>query len=88
VQATHRFALGPLCEKPEVVEACLENADATAREYAACNVPPPPLEEQCPDFLATACNGCPEYFACVAQQTRCTDGGLQVDSVGCACPVE
>ncbi len=85
VQVTHQFALGPRCYKPEVVEACQAAAEVVSAQYEACNLVPPPLEEQCPDFLASACNTCPEYFDCIAQQTQCTDQGFTTP-FGCACP--
>ena len=86
VQAAHQFALGPKCETdPTVIAACQTMAEKVVAEYEACKVPPPSLAELCPDFLATACNTCVEYFECAAAQTACTEQGL-TSGIGCSCP--
>ena len=84
-QVSHRFALGPLCDAAAALEACLENAEQISDAYAACQLTPPSPAELCPDFLATSCDVCPEYFACAAEQTRCTDEGF-FTPFGCSCP--
>jgi hypothetical protein len=85
VEATHQIALGPMCETDRaILDACTAMAESVIAEYEACAIPPPELPELCPDFLATTCDLCTEYFACVAGQTRCTKQGL-TSGVGCGC---
>jgi hypothetical protein len=82
---THRYALGERCERPEVLAACERFADHQAAAYAACGIEPPPRESTCPAYLASACGGCVEYFACRERSLHCQDGGL-VSSIACSCP--
>lgn len=85
IQVSHRFALGPVCDGTAALDACLAHAEQVSAAYAACNLTPPSLAELCPDFLATSCEACPEYFECAAEQTRCTDQGF-FTPFGCSCP--
>jgi len=85
VEVSHQFALGPTCDHADVATACATSAQSVRAAYQDCNLTPPTLAELCPDFLATSCDSCPEYFDCVAQTTRCTEQGFSLAS-GCSCP--
>ena len=85
VEVTHEFALGPLCDQADSMTACELSADAVQAAYQKCKLPPPSLAELCPDYVATSCELCPEYFDCVARSTTCTDTGFTLPS-GCSCP--
>jgi hypothetical protein len=86
VVANHRFVLGPTCDGSALVAACQRSAEAIRARYQECSdVEPPRLEQLCPDYLATACGACPEYFDCLAASTTCESGGLTTRA-GCGCP--
>ena len=84
VYSSHRLALGPTCENAAAFDACVEGAVRINAAYAECGLEASALAEQCPPFLATSCNVCPEYFDCVADGTRCADEGSVAPS-GCLC---
>ena len=85
VIANHRFLLGPTCDGSALLSACQRSAETIQTHYQECSVAPPPLAQLCPDYLATACGTCPEYFDCLAASTKCDSNGLTV-SQGCSCP--
>jgi hypothetical protein len=82
--SSYSLALGPTCENAAAFDACVEGAERVNAGYSACGLEAPPLTEQCPPFLATSCNACPEYFDCMADRTLCTDEGFVTPS-GCLC---
>ncbi len=88
VSVEHRLAFGEPCDTPEVLDACLAQVEAerALREECGGYDPSlePPIEVQCPDYLAHACNGCVEFFECKIDKTRCEDGGI-VSYSGCSC---
>ncbi|HEU4578407.1 MAG TPA: hypothetical protein VFS67_09140 [Polyangiaceae bacterium] len=85
VIANHRFVLGPNCDGSELVAACQRSANTIRARYQECSeVEPPPLEQLCPDYLATTCGACPEYFDCLATTTTCESAGLTMRA-GCSC---
>jgi hypothetical protein len=84
--ATHHFVLGPTCDGSALMAACQRSADTIRARYQECsNAEPPPLEQLCPDYLATTCGSCPEYFDCLAASTTCGSDGL-TQRAGCSCP--
>jgi hypothetical protein len=85
VEVTHEFALGPLCAQPDSMTACEVSAETVRAAYQRCALQPPSLAELCPDYVATSCELCPEYFDCVARSTTCSDAGFTLPS-GCSCP--
>jgi len=85
VEVTHEFALGPQCDQPDSMRACEASADVVQAAYQKCGLPPPSLAELCPDYVATSCELCPEYFDCVARSTVCNDSGFSLPT-GCSCP--
>lgn len=90
VRTEHRMSFGERCDTPEILEACLASAQAERELRQTCgdqdtSLELPPLEVECPDYLAHACHGCVEFYECSTQNTRCEDGGL-VSYSGCACP--
>jgi hypothetical protein len=85
VVATHRFTLGPACDGTAALDACMANAEQIRAAYTDCDETPPSLAELCPDFLATSCDACPEYFECLNEVTRCTADGFSTE-LGCSCP--
>ncbi|MET0413698.1 MAG: hypothetical protein ABW217_20480 [Polyangiaceae bacterium] len=85
VLAQHHFALGPACDRQDVMQACLDSAEQQLAAYAECGIEPPALASLCPSYLSESCLGCPEYFECVARVTRCEAQGLTRDS-SCSCP--
>jgi hypothetical protein len=85
VRAEHAVALGPKCDRAVVAEACAAYAQAATAAYVACGQAPPPSAQLCPDYLAEACQGCPEYFQCLASNLKCENGQLSFQS-GCSCP--
>lgn len=87
VEVTHEFALGPSCARPESLTACASSAEEVQDAYRTCGLPPPSLAELCPDYVATSCDLCPEYFDCVARSTTCTDAGFTLPS-GCRCSTQ
>lgn len=87
VNRTHHFALGPACERADVLTACQAYADHNRALIEQCGggFEPPPDAETCPAYLAEACAGCVEYYECMIENTRCEPGGLTHYS-GCSCP--
>ena len=85
VNVGYELWLGPSCDGTAALAACQGYADSVSGAYTACGIEPPALETLCPDYLAQACNTCPEYFTCAAAVTRC-DNGLYLDTAGCGCP--
>jgi hypothetical protein len=85
VEVTHEFALGPLCARPDSMTACEVSAEVVRAAYLKCELSPPSVAELCPDYVATSCELCPEYFDCVARSTTCSDVGFTLAS-GCSCP--
>jgi hypothetical protein len=85
VAARHLFALGSVCDGSAALDACLANAEQIRAAYTDCDEIPPSLAELCPDFLATSCDVCPEYFECLAEVTSCTAEGFSTE-LGCSCP--
>jgi hypothetical protein len=84
VEVTHRFALGAQCENEAVLEACHAFAEHYALENAECGgTYEQPLGERCPQYLATSCTGCVEYYECLLATTSCEDGTLDTDLCGC-----
>lgn len=85
VRSTHHLLLGEACQRDEVVAACQRYAAHEASVYASCGTAAPaPLEVLCPDYLASACGGCSEYYDCHIEQLHCSDGGPTSAAV-CAC---
>jgi hypothetical protein len=88
VVVEHQMAFGGSCDTPEILEACLAQVDAERELREDCGgYDPslyPPIEMQCPDYLAQACNGCVEFFECKTANTRCENGGIVFYS-GCSC---
>jgi hypothetical protein len=81
---SHQLAFGDVCEHSEVLEACHAFAAHYAAESAECDQSyVPPLAEQCPQYLATSCVGCVEYYECLMRTTSCEDGTLNTDQCGC-----
>jgi hypothetical protein len=87
VEVTHQFALGPLCDRPDSLAACEDSAEVVQAAYQKCGLQAPSLGELCPDYVTTSCELCPEYFACVARSTTCSDAGFTLPS-GCRCPAQ
>jgi len=85
VEVSHQFALGPRCERPELMAACEASAQTVRAAYQTCQLVPPSVAELCPDYVTSSCQLCPEYFDCVAKSTTCSDAGFTVAS-GCRCP--
>jgi len=85
IQVSHQFALGPICDEPNLMAACQNSAEHVQAAYEQCNLTPPSTAELCPDFVAGSCELCPEYFECVAERTRCAADGFSLPS-GCSCP--
>jgi hypothetical protein len=85
VEVSHQFALGPICDQPELMTACEASADEVRATYEQCGLTPPSVAELCPDFVATSCELCPGYFQCMAERTRCAPDGFSLPS-GCNCP--
>jgi hypothetical protein len=86
VIANHRFVIGPSCDGTKQMTACQRSASTIRARYQECSeAAPPPLEQLCPDYLATSCGACPEYFDCLATTTTCESGGLTMRA-GCGCP--
>jgi hypothetical protein len=82
----HRFVIGPTCDGSALMAACLRSANTIRARYEECaDVEPPPLEQLCPDYLASSCGSCPEYFDCRAASTTCENNGLTIRP-GCGCP--
>ena len=84
VQVSHQFTLGPACDGTAALDACMASAEQILAAYTDCDLEPPSLAELCPDFLATSCDACPEYFECLANVTSCTAEGF-VTEPGCSC---
>ncbi len=88
VAVEHDLAFGEPCETPEVLAACIAHVEAERELRAECGgydpALEPPMEVQCPDYLASACNGCVEFFECQTENTRCENGGVVYYS-GCSC---
>jgi len=87
VEVNHEFALGPLCARPDSLSACEASAQVVQAAYQKCALSPPSLAELCPDYVATSCQLCPEYFDCVARSTTCSDAGFSLPT-GCSCPTQ
>ena len=87
VEVNHEFALGPLCARPDSLSACEASAQVVQAAYQKCALSPPSLAELCPDYVATSCQLCPEYFDCVARSTTCSDAGFSLPT-GCSCPAQ
>lgn len=85
VAARHLFALGPVCDGTATLDTCLANAEQIRAAYTDCDQTQPSIAELCPDFLATSCDLCPEYFECLAKVTSCTADGFSSE-LGCSCP--
>jgi hypothetical protein len=82
----HHFVLGPTCDGSALMAACQRSANTIRARYQECSdLEPPPLEQLCPDYLATTCGSCPEYFDCLAASTTCGSDGLSTRA-GCRCP--
>ncbi len=85
VNVKHRLALGERCDGSDVVEACLRHAEYLREMHQQCSwAEAAPIEVLCPDYLAESCQGCPEYFDCVVENTECAP--LLTRHLGCACP--
>jgi len=85
VEITHEFALGPQCARPDSMMACEASAETVRAAYRQCGLEPPSLAVLCPEYVATSCELCPQYFDCVARSTTCTEAGFSLPS-GCSCP--
>jgi hypothetical protein len=85
VEVTHEFALGPQCTRPDSMTACDASAEIVRAAYEKCGLQPPSLGELCPDYVATSCELCPEYFDCIARSTTCSGAGFTLPN-GCSCP--
>ena len=82
---SHHFVLGPTCDGSALMAACQRSANTIRARYQECSdLEPPPLEQLCPDYLATTCGSCPEYFDCLAASTTCGSDGLSTRA-GCGC---
>ncbi|HVZ33371.1 MAG TPA: hypothetical protein VG963_13155, partial [Polyangiaceae bacterium] len=82
----HHFVLGPSCDGSALMAACQRSANTIRARYQECSdAAPPALEQLCPDYLATTCGSCPEYFDCLAASTTCGSDGLSTRA-GCGCP--
>jgi hypothetical protein len=81
----HHLVLGPTCDGSALMAACRRSADTIRARYQECSdVEPPPLEQLCPDYLATACGSCPDYFDCLAASTTCGSDGVSTPAE-CGC---
>lgn len=85
IEVSHRFAFGEECDNAAVLEACHAFAEHYASENTECGgTYEQPLDERCPQYLATSCTGCVEYYDCLVETTSCEDGTLNSDV--CSCP--
>jgi hypothetical protein len=85
IEVTHEFALGPQCARPDSMMACELSAESVRAAYQQCALKPPSMAVLCPEYVATSCELCPQYFDCVARSTTCTEAGFTLAS-GCRCP--
>ena len=56
LRVRHEFALGPRCDRSDVLDAC--HAYVRAAEAQQGPIPPDQLPEWCPAYLGTACGAC------------------------------